>query len=100
MTYQPKRMIVTGGAGFIGSNYIQYMLDHYEDIHITNIDKLTYAGSLDNVSCFTQDKRYLFFQTDIGSSAEIETILRTNNIDTIVHFAAESHVDRSIANPD
>ncbi len=100
MTYQPKKIVVTGGAGFIGSNYIQYMLDNYEDIHITNIDKLTYAGSLDNVARFTQDKRYLFFQADIGSSADIETILRTNNIDTIVHFAAESHVDRSIANPD
>lgn len=100
MTYQPNRILVTGGAGFIGSNFIQYMLANYPYLHITNVDKLTYAGSLDNVVDFTMDKRYLFFQTDIGSSAEIETILRTNNIDTIVHFAAESHVDRSIVNPD
>ncbi len=99
MNYQPNRIAVTGGAGFIGSNFIQYMLDRYPDIHITNIDKLTYAGNLKNVANFTQDNRYLFFETDIGSSAEIETILRTNNIDTIVHFAAESHVDRSIADP-
>lgn len=100
MTYQPHRIAVTGGAGFIGSNYIQYMLNHYPDIHIVNIDKLTYAGSLDNIAGISQDKRYSFFQTDIGAEAEVAAILRANNIDTIVHFAAESHVDRSISSPD
>lgn len=100
MTYLPQRIAVTGGAGFIGSNFIQYMLKHYPEIHISNIDKLTYAGNLANLSFVTKDKRYLFFQTDIVSTIEVEMILRANNIDTIVHFAAESHVDRSIVNPD
>lgn len=99
MNYIPHKIAVTGGAGFIGSNFIHYMLNHYPDIHVYNIDKLTYAGSLQNVESVADDKHYTFFQTDICSQSEIETILRNNQIDTIVHFAAESHVDRSIANP-
>lgn len=99
MTYIPRKIAVTGGAGFIGSNFIHFMLNQYSDIQIYNIDKLTYAGSLQNVASISRDKRYVFFQIDICSQTEIETILRNNKIDTIVHFAAESHVDRSIANP-
>ena len=100
MTYHPKQIMVTGGAGFIGSHFIRYMLNQYHDIHIVNVDKLTYAGCLSNLNDIQNNLRYTFFQLDICSQVKIEKILQEFNIDTIVHFAAESHVDRSIKNPD
>lgn len=100
MKYQPKNILVTGGAGFIGSNFIYHMLETDSQINIVNLDLLTYAGSLDNVKTFVEDKRYAFIQADICDANLIEQLFRTYSIDTVVHFAAESHVDRSIASPE
>lgn len=99
MSYKPQNIMITGGAGFIGANYIQYLLDHYPDIAIFNIDKLTYAGCLDNLTEIAGSPRYKFYKNDICDQPFIENLIRENNIDTVVHFAAESHVDRSIAGP-
>ncbi|HEX2548523.1 MAG TPA: dTDP-glucose 4,6-dehydratase [Gammaproteobacteria bacterium] len=98
--YKPKNYLVTGGAGFIGSNFIYHLLDTYDEINIVNIDKLTYAAQLDNLTKIESSKRYTFLKVDICDQNQIENILRKNHIDTIVHFAAESHVDRSIKTPE
>lgn len=98
MTYQPRSMLVTGGAGFIGANFIRHVLAHEPNIHIINLDKLTYAGSLDYLKDLPQN-RYHFIRGDITDAAQVRHLLQHNHIDTIVHFAAESHVDRSIAGP-
>ncbi|OGT35121.1 MAG: dTDP-glucose 4,6-dehydratase [Gammaproteobacteria bacterium RIFCSPHIGHO2_12_FULL_37_14] len=97
--YQSHHMLVTGGAGFIGSNFIRYVLMHEPTIKIINIDKLTYAGSLTNLKNLDSPNRYHFCQGDIIDSNLVHQILRNYSIDTIVHFAAESHVDRSITEP-
>ena len=94
-----KTYLVTGGAGFIGSNFILYMLKKHEDIRIINVDKLTYAGNLENLKSIDQDPRYSFVQADIGDEAAIDAIFTQNDIDYLVNFAAESHVDRSIKDP-
>lgn len=99
ISYQPKKMLVTGGAGFIGANFIHYILAQYPDIEIINLDKLTYAGSLKHLEKLPRSSQYHFVQGDITNSLLISTLLRKHNIDTIVHFAAESHVDRSIVSP-
>jgi dTDP-glucose 4,6-dehydratase len=99
--FNPKNILVTGGAGFIGSCFIRYLLRQEERaIRIINLDKLTYAGNDANLSGFEQDKRYHFIQADINDRASISQILQQFEIDCIVHFAAESHVDRSIAGPE
>lgn len=99
----PKTILVTGGAGFIGSNFIHYMLkDETFTGSIVNLDLLTYAGNLQNLEDIELQfggKRYFFVQGDICDSEKVEKILREYNIDTVVHFAAESHVDRSITGP-
>lgn len=95
-----KVYLVTGGAGFIGSNYIHYMLNKYKDIQIINVDKLTYAGNLENLKEIENDPRYVFIKEDICNAEAINQIFRTYDIDRVVHFAAESHVDRSIKNPE
>lgn len=95
-----KTYLVTGGAGFIGSNYIHYMLKKYEDIRIINLDCLTYAGNLDNLRSIESDSRYLFVKADICDRLAVERIFSEYDIDCVVHFAAESHVDRSIASPE
>lgn len=92
-------MLVTGGAGFIGSNFIRYVLTHEPQIHIINLDKLTYAGSLDHLQHLPHEERHHFIRGDISDSQLIKHLLQHNHIDTIVHFAAESHVDRSITSP-
>lgn len=95
-----KQLLVTGGAGFIGSNFIHYMLGTYEDIHIVNLDALTYAGNPENLVAVQDDPRYTFVHGDIGDTAVVQSIFAEHNVDTVIHFAAESHVDRSITDPD
>lgn len=98
MHYQPKILLVTGGAGFIGSHFILWLLKFHPEYVVINVDKLTYAASLDYLDSI-QSNNYHFVKGDIGDAVLIEKILRDYNVDTIVHFAAESHVDRSIATP-
>lgn len=97
--YQPHHILVTGGAGFIGSNFIRYVLAHEPHINIVNLDKLTYAGSLDHLKDLPASNRHHFIQGDICDAKLVQHLLAHHQIDTIVHFAAESHVDRSIAAP-
>ncbi|WP_374724065.1 dTDP-glucose 4,6-dehydratase [Calidifontibacillus erzurumensis] len=89
-------LLVTGGAGFIGSNFIHYMLQKYPSYQIINYDKLTYAGNLENLADIANNSNYLFVKGDIVNQELIEYIVKTYEIDVIVNFAAESHVDRSI----
>jgi len=93
-----KNLLVTGGAGFIGSNFIHYLLHEYRDIRIINLDALTYAGNLQNLNDITDPTRYTFIQGNICDRDFIDSIFHQYQIDTIVHFAAETHVDRSIDN--
>jgi dTDP-glucose 4,6-dehydratase len=94
-----KNLLITGGAGFIGSNFVRMMLEKYPDYHLTVYDKLTYAGNLDNLRDVQDNPRYSFVHGDIGDAALVEETLREHTIDTIVNFAAETHVDRSIQEP-
>ena len=96
-----RTYLVTGGAGFIGSNYIHYMFKKYGDeIRIINVDKLTYAGNLENLKDIEDRDNYTFIKADICDTEKINQIFEENDIDRVVHFAAESHVDRSIKNPE
>lgn len=95
-----KNLFVTGGAGFIGSNFVRYMLEKYPHYHIVVYDKLTYAGNLDNLREVADDARFAFVQGDICDADAVRDALRAHRIDTIVNFAAESHVDRSILDAD
>ena len=94
-----KTYLVTGGAGFIGSNFIHYMLRRNQDIHILNVDALTYAGNLENLSEYDQDPRYAFAHVDIRDKEALTQLFETYHPDYVVNFAAESHVDRSIEDP-
>jgi len=89
-------LLVTGGAGFIGSNFIRYILDKYSDYRVINLDKLTYAGNLENLTGIDKDPRYAFEKGDICDKTRVQMCVVRYEIDMIVHFAAESHVDRSI----
>lgn len=95
-----KTYLVTGGAGFIGSNFVIYLLNKYQDIKVINLDKLTYAGNLENLKSIEKDERYHFVQGDIGDSVLINELFNKFKIDYVVNFAAESHVDRSILDSD
>lgn len=92
-------VLVTGGAGFIGSNFIKYVLAIEPEVRVINIDALTYAGSLDNLRSIESDSRYNFVQSDIRDESACLQIILDNRIDIVINFAAESHVDRSINNP-
>lgn len=87
---------VTGGAGFMGSNFIRFMLSRHPEVSIVNVDKLTYAGNLANTKDFSSDKRYKFFRKDICNLGDMKKIFQ--KCEVIVHYAAETHVDRSIDN--
>lgn len=93
-----KTILVTGGAGFIGSNYINYLLDLAEDMKVVNLDKLTYAGDLTNIE-ESQHPNYQFVEGDICDLQLVQELFASHQFDEVVHFAAESHVDNSISNP-
>ena len=94
-----NNVLITGGAGFIGANFIRYLLEKEPDVRIWNLDALTYAGSLENLRDLPGEDRHRFVQGDICDQELVLNLLRDQVIDTIVHFAAESHVDRSIHGP-
>jgi dTDP-glucose 4,6-dehydratase len=95
-----KNVLVTGGAGFIGSNFVHLLLESESDVHIINLDALTYAGSLENLRGLPDEGRHTFVEGDICDRGLVHDLLRRHRVDTIVHFAAESHVDRSILGPE
>ncbi len=95
-----KNILVTGGAGFIGSNFVQYILEHSDIVRVLNLDLLTYAGNLANLKKCENDKRYTFVRGDIRNRDLLKQLFVEYEIDTVVHFAAESHVDRSITEPE
>ena len=94
-----KSILVTGCAGFIGSNFVPYFLDKYPEYHIVNLDFLTYAGNLENLREVEKDDRYTFVQGDICDRELVESLFDIHDIKGVIHFAAESHVDNSIKNP-
>ena len=94
-----KTILVTGGAGFIGSNFVNWLLGKYKDFTVINLDNLTYAGNTDNLKNIENSPRYKFIKGDICDANMVNTVLEKYGPDYIVNFAAESHVDRSISNP-
>ena len=94
-----QNVLVTGGAGFIGSNFVRYLLANEPTVRVINLDLLTYAGSLENLKDLPDPARHTFVQGDICDRPLVDELLRRHQIDTVVHFAAESHVDRSILDP-
>ena len=95
-----RNILITGGAGFIGSNFISFFLEKYSSYNIVNLDALTYAGNQENLKECENNKRYTFIKGDICNRVLVEEIFRKYNIQGVIHFAAESHVDNSIKNPD
>ena len=96
-----KRVLVTGGAGFIGSSFVRYILDKQKDVSLlVNLDLLTYAGNLENLKVVEANPHYYFVRGDIRDRDMVEKLFREYDFDTVVHFAAESHVDRSIVEPE
>ncbi len=95
-----RRILVTGGAGFIGSNFIRFWIGRHPEDAIVNLDKLTYAGNLENLKDVDSQPSYHFIRGDIGDAPLVQRLFKDQRIDTVIHFAAESHVDRSILGPD
>lgn len=100
MTFAPESVLVTGGAGFIGSNFIHSFVANNPDCNVTNLDCLTYAGNLKNLTAVAGNPRYRFVRGDIGDASLVADLMAEMKIDAVVHFAAESHVDRSITGPE
>ncbi len=100
MSFEPRNVFITGGAGFIGSNFVHHWLANTKDGQVVVFDALTYAGNIDNLAAVAGNPRYLFIKGDICDVAGVRALLERHHIDTVVHFAAESHVDRSILGPD
>jgi dTDP-glucose 4,6-dehydratase len=96
----PRRLLVTGGAGFIGANFVHYWLNQHPDAHVVVLDALTYAGNRASLGSAERHANFSFVHGNIGDTPLVESLLRKEELDTIVHFAAESHVDRSIEAPD
>ena len=94
-----RNILITGGAGFIGSHVVRLFVNKYPDYHIVNLDKLTYAGNLANLKDIEDKPNYTFVRADIADLDEMRRIIARYNIDGIIHLAAESHVDRSIKDP-
>ncbi len=99
MHYRANNILVTGGAGFIGSNFVRWLLTQDAQVRIVNLDALTYAGSRDNLRDLPDATRHIFVHGDICDRSLVDRLLREHAIDTVIHFAAESHVDRSISGP-
>lgn len=95
-----KTVLVTGGAGFIGSNFVKYMLEQHPDYKIVNLDALTYAGNLENLADIENNSNYTFEKGDIADRDFVKSLFKTYDFDTVINFAAESHVDRSIEDPE
>jgi dTDP-glucose 4,6-dehydratase len=100
MSFAPRNLLVTGGAGFIGANFVRHWLAQPGEGRVLVFDALTYAGNIDNLAGLDRDPRYAFVKGDICDEATVGALLEQHRIDTLVHFAAESHVDRSILGPD
>jgi dTDP-glucose 4,6-dehydratase len=100
MNFEPRNLFITGGAGFIGSNFVHHWLANTRHGRVVVFDALTYAGNIDNLSDVANNPRYAFIKGDICDEANVRVLLEAHQIDTLVHFAAESHVDRSILGPD
>lgn len=98
--YKMKKLLITGGAGFIGANFVNYWIKKYPEDRITVIDALTYAGNLSSLNNANKHRNFHFIEGNILNQKLIEGIIKDRDIDTLVHFAAESHVDRSISSPD
>jgi dTDP-glucose 4,6-dehydratase len=91
-----KTLLITGGCGFIGSNFIRYALGNHPDRHIVNLDKLTYAGNPNNLATIENDERYTFVHGDVCDAGLVDSLFKKHSISGVIHFAAETHVDRSI----
>lgn len=100
MSFEPDNLLITGGAGFIGTNFVRYWLARPGTGRVVVLDALTYAGNEANLTGLDTDQRFMFVRGDICDEGMVEKLMRDYGIDTIVHFAAESHVDRSILGPD
>ncbi len=100
MIYQPRNILVTGGAGFIGCNFVRYLLESDSKVKIINLDSLSYAGNTANLDDLPSPERHEFIKGDICDKVLLDELFHKHEIDTVVHFAAESHVDRSISGPE
>jgi dTDP-glucose 4,6-dehydratase len=100
MSFEPHNLFITGGAGFIGANFTRHWLANTREGRVVVFDALTYAGNIDNLAGLDRDPRYVFIKGDICDEATVRAALEQHHIDTVAHFAAESHVDRSILGPD
>jgi dTDP-glucose 4,6-dehydratase len=99
LVFSPRAVLITGGAGFIGANFVRYVLANQPGVRVVNLDCLTYAGNLENLADVAGDPRYRFAKADVCDASRVIEVCREHRVDCIVHFAAESHVDRSITGP-